>query len=81
MTALFLFALGPMLGVTSPTASDMVGVTLTNPSGGARFTMDMSSTEARAMANALYEAAEASEAMLPVTTVRSLEGVKPEGSA
>lgn len=52
-------------GMAAPRAGDRVALTFV-VIGGPDIHMTMSATEARAMANALYEAADASEKMLPV---------------
>lgn len=63
---LFRFAISDGIrGFVSPTIADRVGLNF----GGSHplnVNVTMSASEARAMANALYEAADASEKMLPV---------------
>lgn len=65
-TPAFRFAIGNTSGVAHPTVADRVALLLGHLNGGVTTTTSMSATEARAMANALYEAADASEKVLPV---------------
>lgn len=68
-----------MLGVASPVTGDMVRITLASPDGNSRFHQALPVGVARAMANALYEAAEAAEAM-PQTVVAASERLwRPSG--
>lgn len=66
---LFRFQIGEHVrGFASLLRTDRVGLNL-GGIGLPNFNMPMSATEARAMANALYEAADASEKALPVETL------------
>lgn len=58
---MFRFTLGKTEGVAYHTIADRVGVSLNHIGSAVATSMTMTATEARAMANALYEAAEASE--------------------
>ncbi len=55
-------------GFASPLRTDRVGLNF-GGIGLPNFNIPMSATEARAVANALYEAADASEKTLPVETL------------
>ena len=68
-TPLFRFAVDKVSGVVLQTAADRVVMILGHLTGGVTVNLAMSADEARAMANALYEAADASEKALPVVTV------------
>lgn len=59
------FKIGSMHGYATARIVDRVNLTI-NHSPDAFTNMTLSATEARAMANALYEAADASEKVLPV---------------
>lgn len=52
-------------GFAAPLAADRVGITFMT-AGGPNWNTPMSAEEARGVANALYEAADASEKVLPV---------------
>lgn len=58
---IFRFTVGKTDGIAFPTSADRVALAIGHLSGGAMTSLDMPADEARAMANALYEAAEASE--------------------
>ncbi len=63
---IFRFTVGDgMQGFAAPLASDRVGVTFM-VIGGPNYNMPMSADDARRVANALYEAADAAEKMLSV---------------
>lgn len=53
-------------GFAAPLAVDRVGITFMTGNGGPTWNISMSAEEARRVANALYEAADASEKVLPV---------------
>jgi len=58
---IFRFIVGKTDGIAFPTSADRVALGIGHLGGGAMISLDMPSDQARAMANALYEAAEASE--------------------
>lgn len=62
-------------GFAAPLAADRVGITFMVV-GGPNFNMPMAAEDARRVANALYEAADASEKVLPVAPVAA-EAVAP----
>ena len=67
---MFRFTVGKVDGVAMPTTADRVAMSIGHLSGGVIMSLDMPADEARAMANALYEAAEASERVpVPVAVV------------
>lgn len=68
----FRFALGKTQGVAYSTIADRVGISINHIDNPVVTSMTMSATEARAMANALYEAAEASE-RVPVAVMARAE--------
>lgn len=63
---IFRFTVDKTDGIAFPTSPDRVALGIGHLSGGAMISLDMPADQARAMANALYEAADASEKMLPV---------------
>ena len=63
---MFRFVVGKTDGVAFPTAPDRVSLSIGHLSPGVMMSLAMPADEARAMANALYEAADAAEKMLPV---------------
>ena len=63
---IFRFTVGKTDGIAFPTSADRVALAIGHLSGGAMTSIDMPADEARAMANALYEAADAAEKVLPV---------------
>ena len=66
---LFRFQLGGHTrGFAAPLQSDRVGLNFLAIGGGASTVVSMSAFEARAVANALFEAADAAEKVLPVVT-------------
>jgi len=58
---IFRFTVGKTDGIAFPTSADRVALGIGHTSGGVMISLDMPAEQARAMANALYEAAEASE--------------------
>lgn len=62
---MFRFTLGKTEGVAYHTAADRVGVSLNHISSAVTTSMAMTADEARALANALYQAADAAENVLP----------------
>lgn len=69
---MFRFVVGKVDGVVFPTTADRVSLSIGHLSGGVIMSLDMPADQARAMANALYEAAEASEKVLPVKPVAAV---------
>ena len=63
---IFRFTIGRTDNIAFPAHADRVALAIGHISGGVMTSLDMPATEARAMANALYEAADASDKMLPV---------------
>ncbi len=63
---MFRFVAGKVDGVAFPTTADRVSLSIGHLSGGVIMSLDMPADQARAMANALYEAADAAEKVLPV---------------
>ena len=68
---MFRFTVGKVDGVAMPTTADRVAMSIGHLAGGVVTSIDMPAAEARAMANALYEAAEASEKVLPVMAAKA----------
>lgn len=65
---MFRFTVGKVDGVALPTTADRVALSIGHLSGGVIMSLSMPADEARAMANALYEAAEASECVPAAAT-------------
>lgn len=68
---MFRFVVGKVDGVAFPTTADRVALSIGHLSGGVMTSLSMPATDARAMANALYEAADASEKVLPVAAAKA----------
>ena len=68
---MFRFTVGKVDGVAMPTTADRVAMSIGHLAGGVVTSIDMPADEARAMANALYEAAEASERVPVAVVVRA----------
>ena len=68
---MFRFTVGKVDGVAMPTTADRVAMSIGHLTGGVVTSIDMPADEARAMANALYEAAEASERVPGAVVVRA----------
>ncbi len=70
---MFRFVVSEVAGVAFPTTADRVALSIGHLTGGVMMSLNMPADEARAMANALYEAADASEKAPPVAAATRTE--------